>query len=44
MIANLFDFGDGVGKFIILKFMATKRIYLKDLHRLMDGMGMELAE
>ena len=24
--------------------MATKRIYLKDLHRMMDGMGMELAE
>ena len=24
--------------------MATKRVYLKDLHRMMDGMGMELAE
>ena len=24
--------------------MATKRIYLKNLHRMMDEMGMELAE
>ena len=24
--------------------MATKRIYLKDLHWMMDEMGMELAE
>lgn len=24
--------------------MAVKRIYLKDLHRMMDGMSIELAE
>ena len=30
--------------FEITMSLVAKRIYLKDLHRMMDGMGMELAE
>ena len=34
----------GQASLLIELSMAVKRVYLKDLHRMMDGMSIELAE